>query len=143
MSKQVLVVGSGAREHALAVRLLESPSVSRVIVAPGNAGTAGAQPGISGKVLESASGDPSQIARSAGVDLVVIGPEAPLCAGLVDELFLTLSPVLAGRGGGERLSLVEGVELLPDRRVDGRLLGIRRGGSHLFLRYGSAIRPRP
>jgi phosphoribosylamine--glycine ligase len=86
MSKQVLVVGSGAREHALAVRLLESPSISRVIVAPGNAGTSGAQLGISGKVLESASGDPLQIARSAGVDLAVIGPEVPLCAGLVDEL---------------------------------------------------------
>ncbi len=86
MSKLVLVVGSGGREHALAVRLLESPAVSRVIVAPGNAGTSGVQPGISGKVLESASGDPLSIARSAGVDLVVIGPEAPLCAGLVDEL---------------------------------------------------------
>jgi riboflavin biosynthesis pyrimidine reductase len=58
-------------------------------------------------------------------------------AGLIDELFLTLAPVLAGRNGGARLSLVEGVELLPGRRVEGRLLGIRRGGSHLFLRYGT------
>lgn len=64
-------------------------------------------------------------------------------ADLVDELFLTLSPVLAGRDGGERLSLVAGVELLPGRRVEGRLLGVRRGGSHLFLRYGSTIRSGP
>lgn len=86
MSKVCLVVGSGAREHALAVRLLESPVVSRVVVTPGNAGTVGAQPGISGKVLESASGDPVDVARSIGADLVVVGPEAPLCAGLADRL---------------------------------------------------------
>ena len=50
---------------------------------------------------------------------------------LADELFLTVSPLLAGNG----LSLVEGVELLPDRRVAGTLTGVRRHGSHLFLRY--------
>lgn len=50
---------------------------------------------------------------------------------LVDEVFLTLSPLLAGRG----LSLVEGVDLLPDMRVAGTLAGVRRHGSHLFLRY--------
>jgi riboflavin biosynthesis pyrimidine reductase len=51
--------------------------------------------------------------------------------GLVDELFLTLSPIVAGDG----LSLVEGVELLPGQRVAGSLLGVRRHGAHLFLRY--------
>jgi riboflavin biosynthesis pyrimidine reductase len=56
--------------------------------------------------------------------------------GLVDELFLTVSPVLAGRlASGRRLGLVEGVELLPQARVATRLLSIRRGGEHLFLRY--------
>jgi riboflavin biosynthesis pyrimidine reductase len=55
---------------------------------------------------------------------------------LVDELFLTLSPLLAGRSPvEERLSLVERMPFLPDRRLAGRLLGVRRGGSHLFLRY--------
>jgi riboflavin biosynthesis pyrimidine reductase len=54
-----------------------------------------------------------------------------LAAGLVDELFLTVSPLVAGRG----LSLVEGVELLPDTRVAGTLTGVRRDGAHLFLRY--------
>jgi riboflavin biosynthesis pyrimidine reductase len=56
---------------------------------------------------------------------------ALLAAGLADELFVTVSPLLAGNG----LSLVEGVELLPDRRVAGTLTGVRRHGSHLFLRY--------
>lgn len=59
-----------------------------------------------------------------------------LAAGLVDELFVTVSPLLAGRSGVRRLSLADGVELLPDLRVEGDLLSIRRHGSHLFLRYG-------
>jgi riboflavin biosynthesis pyrimidine reductase len=57
---------------------------------------------------------------------------------LVDELFLTVSPLLAGRvATGHRLGLVEGVELLPERRVPLRLLSLRRAREqeHLFLRY--------
>jgi riboflavin biosynthesis pyrimidine reductase len=61
---------------------------------------------------------------------------ALVAAGLVDELFLTVSPVLAGRlEARRRLGLVEGVELLPDARVGATLLSLRRGGEHLFLRY--------
>jgi riboflavin biosynthesis pyrimidine reductase len=55
---------------------------------------------------------------------------------LVDELFLTISPVLAGTlGAGSTLGLVEGVALLPDVRIGGRLVSVRRSESHLFLRY--------
>ena len=61
---------------------------------------------------------------------------ALLAGGLVDELFLTVSPVLAGRlESRRRLGLVEGVELLPDARVAPRLVSLRRGGDHLFTRY--------
>jgi len=57
-------------------------------------------------------------------------------AGLVDELFLTVSPVLAGRSTTRAvLALVEDAGLLPDRRLGGSLIGVRRSGSHLFLRY--------
>lgn len=64
-----------------------------------------------------------------------------LGADLVDELFLTLSPLLAGRSvRGGRLGLVEGVELIPERTVEGRPLSIRKYGTHLFLRY--ALRQR-
>jgi riboflavin biosynthesis pyrimidine reductase len=76
--------------------------------------------------------------RGFGTILSEAGPTIHgelLEAGLVDELFLTLSPLLAGRGGDVRLGLVEGAKLLPDRRVAGRLLGVRRSGGHLFLRY--------
>jgi len=54
----------------------------------------------------------------------------------LDELFLTLSPVLAGRRAGDgRLGLLEGVRLLPDDGRWARLLSVRASGSHLFLRY--------
>jgi riboflavin biosynthesis pyrimidine reductase len=58
-----------------------------------------------------------------------------LASRLVDELFVTVSPVLAGRAATARLGLVEGVELVPQTRVAGRLRSVRTHGSHLFLRY--------
>jgi riboflavin biosynthesis pyrimidine reductase len=59
-----------------------------------------------------------------------------LAQGLVDELFLTVAPVLAGRlESRRRLGLVEGVELLPQAHVSPRLLSLRRAGEHLFVRY--------
>jgi riboflavin biosynthesis pyrimidine reductase len=78
--------------------------------------------------------------RGYGVVLSEGGPTvlaSLLAAHLVDELFLTLSPLVAGRApGGARLSLVEGVELLPHVRVEGTLRSVRRSGGHLLLRYG-------
>ena len=78
-------------------------------------------------------------ARGYGLVLAEAGPTTfgmLLADGLVDELFLTVSPVLAGRLSEPRLALVEGVELLPQARISPRLRSIRRGGDHLFLRYG-------
>ena len=80
--------------------------------------------------------------RGCRVVLSEAGPTlfgALLAAGLVDELFLTVSPLVAGRGAAARLALVEGLELLPGNRVAGRLRSVRAHGSHLFLRY--ALRP--
>ncbi len=59
-----------------------------------------------------------------------------LAADLVDELFLTQSPLIAGRGTGAALGLVEGAALLPAVRRRTELLGVRRAEHHLFLRYG-------
>jgi riboflavin biosynthesis pyrimidine reductase len=59
-----------------------------------------------------------------------------LAGGVVDELFLTLAPVLAGRRDGDgRLGVAEGVHLLPGERGWGRLTSVRADRSHLFLRY--------
>lgn len=56
--------------------------------------------------------------------------------GLLDEAFLTVSPVVAGRGEEKRLGMVEGIELLPAKGAWSTLLSARRHGDYLFLRYG-------
>jgi riboflavin biosynthesis pyrimidine reductase len=81
------------------------------------------------------------VLRSRGCPVILseAGPStfgSLLASRLVDELFLTVSPLLAGRAAAGRLGLVEGVELLPEARVAGRLRSVRTHGSHLFLRYG-------
>jgi riboflavin biosynthesis pyrimidine reductase len=58
-----------------------------------------------------------------------------VASGLVDDLFLTVSPLLAGRATRPRLALVEGAELLPEVRSEARILSVRRQEHHLFLRY--------
>jgi riboflavin biosynthesis pyrimidine reductase len=76
--------------------------------------------------------------RGCSVVLSEAGPSmfgSLVASGLVDELFLTVSPLLAGRAAAARLGLVEGVELAPQARVAGRLRSVRTHGSHLFLRY--------
>ena len=81
---KILVIGSGGREHALATRLLSCASVNEVVVSPGNAGTAHST--LAGKLLRSVAGDALAVAASEHPDLIVIGPEVPLCDGLVDRL---------------------------------------------------------
>jgi len=78
----VLVIGSGAREHALAWKLAQSPRVSKVFVAPGNAGTA-RDPALV-NVPATAIADLVAFAREREIGLTVVGPEAPLAAGVVD-----------------------------------------------------------
>ena len=78
----VLVVGSGGREHALAWKLAQSPRVAKVFVAPGNAGTA-ADAQLSNVPIE-AIPDLVAFAQREGVGITVVGPEAPLAAGIVD-----------------------------------------------------------
>jgi len=79
---KALVIGSGGREHALAWRLAQSPRISRVLVAPGNAGTA-RDPALT-NVPVSAIPSLVEFARREEVAFTVVGPEAPLAAGIVD-----------------------------------------------------------
>ena len=82
---KVLVIGSGGREHALAWKLAQSPRVSEVIVAPGNAGTA-TEPRCRNVPVKADDIDGLlQLAREEDVALTVVGPEVPLVAGVVDR----------------------------------------------------------
>ena len=80
---KLLVVGGGGREHALAWKLAMSPRVQKVFVAPGNAGTA-AEPGLENVPLTDIKALAAFAARE-GIHITVVGPEAPLAAGIVDE----------------------------------------------------------
>jgi phosphoribosylamine--glycine ligase len=80
---KLLVIGSGGREHAIAWRLAASPKVQKVYVAPGNAGTA-LEPGLENVALTSIP-ELIDFARRESIQLTVVGPEAPLAAGIVDE----------------------------------------------------------
>ncbi len=79
---KILVVGSGGREHALAWKIAASPRVDRVFVAPGNAGTAQDAENVDIGVTDFPA--LIEFARQNAVDLTLVGPEAPLAAGLVD-----------------------------------------------------------
>lgn len=84
MTYNVLIVGSGGREHAIAWKLAQSSHVREVFVAPGNAGT-----GVDATNVDIAQDDHKgliQFAKNNDVGLVVVGPEAPLVAGLVDDM---------------------------------------------------------
>ncbi|MFC1495479.1 phosphoribosylamine--glycine ligase [Thermodesulfobacteriota bacterium] len=81
---KVMIIGSGGREHALAWKAAKSPSVERVYVAPGNAGTA-LEPGVENIELGVTDIDALvQFALDNSVELTIIGPEAPLVEGIVD-----------------------------------------------------------
>ena len=81
---RILIVGGGGREHALAWKIAQSPRVDRVCVAPGNAGTAG-MAGVSNIAIDAADvSGLRDFARDNDISLTIVGPEAPLAAGIVD-----------------------------------------------------------
>jgi Phosphoribosylglycinamide synthetase, N domain len=94
----VIVVGSGGREHALAVAVAKSPLVAKVICCPGNGGTA-----VEGGKISNAEGVNGKqdnatviaLVKKEKAQMVVVGPEAPLVDGLVDELKVVCPDVMA------------------------------------------------
>ena len=100
---RVLVLGGGGREHALAWKLANEPGMNEVVVAPGSAGIA-AEPGV--RVLPVDPLDAAAVvalARSTSVELVVVGPEAPLAAGVADALIRAGIPVFGPTSAAARI----------------------------------------
>jgi phosphoribosylamine--glycine ligase len=100
---RVLLLGSGGREHALARALAADPDVTDLHVAPGNPGIAAIAEIHQADITDAAS--VTALARSTAADLVVIGPEAPLVAGVADQV---RAAGIACFGPGRRAAMIEG-----------------------------------
>jgi phosphoribosylamine--glycine ligase len=123
---RVLVLGGGGREHALAWRLARDESVERVGIAPGNGGTSA----VAETVPDLPIGDPAAVARYAArerYDLVVVGPEAPLAAGVADALRTASVPVFGPSRAAARL---ESSKVFAKEQL--RRAGIATAGSAIF-----------
>src|SRR6476469_6888944 len=81
---KILLIGSGGREHALAWALTKSPRCTALFIAPGNPGTAKLGTNVVLDIADHAA--VVQFCRTMGIGFVVVGPEAPLVAGIVDDL---------------------------------------------------------
>ncbi|MBN2005725.1 MAG: phosphoribosylamine--glycine ligase [Anaerolineae bacterium] len=125
---RILVVGSGGREHALAWKLAQSPRVaaepgSAVFVAPGNGGTGGPAPLSNVSIVVDDAPALVRFAKENHIDLVVVGPEVPLVAGLVDALQVAgvraFGPVAAAaqlegsKSFAKRFMIEEGIPTAP------------------------------
>ncbi len=127
------MLGSGAREHALAWRLARDGSGARIRIAPGNGGT----PAVAETVAGLDIGDPAAVARHATrerYDLVVIGPEAPLAAGVADALMAASVPTFGPSAAAARLESSKAFAKDQLRRA-----GVATAGSAAFSDADSAI----
>jgi len=143
----VLVIGQGGREHALAWRLLQSPQVNAVHVAPGNAGTA-REPGVVNvpiAVTELAA--LADYAEAHGIGLTVVGPEVPLAAGLVDHFQARGLPVFGPTRAAAELESskayakdflahhgIPTAAYLVHERLDDALADVRRRGAPIVVK---------
>src|SRR5690349_8857400 len=95
---RILVIGSGAREHARARSLSLDPVTTAVVVAPGNPGTATLLKTTNTAVTADDPAAVAALARSVEADLVVVGPEEPLVAGVADAVRAAGIPVFGPSG---------------------------------------------
>ena len=139
---KVLLVGSGAREHALAWRLAASPSLTRLHAAPGNPGIAAL--GRCHPVRADDAEGLVELGRALDIDLVVVGPEAPLVAGVADEL---RRAGIAVFGPGAEAAQIEGSKRFAKevmaaagvpvaKDIDGRERSVRDQGRRTCRRQG-------
>lgn len=128
----VLIVGSGGREHAIAWKLLQSPRVSKVYCAPGNGGTA--------QLAQNVQIDPhdfaalAQFVKDEGIDLTVVGPEEPLLRGIVDFFQERNLPIF---GPSSMAAKIEGSKSFAKKLM--KRYQIPTADYETFLDYESAI----
>lgn len=103
---KVLVIGGGGREHALSWRIAQSPGVERVYCAPGNAGMAMEASCVPGNILDPR--EMASLAETLGAAFTVVGPEAPLAAGVVDAFEARGLPVV---GPSRAAAMLEGSKI--------------------------------
>lgn len=111
---KVLVLGSGAREHAIVAGLIRDPQVDAVVAAPGNPGIA-----LMCDTRPVEAADPAAVtalAAEVDADLIVIGPEAPLVAGVADALREASFPVFGPSGAA---AVLEGSKAFAAQSVTG------------------------
>ena len=132
LSMKVLIIGNGGREHALAWKISQSEMVDEVISAPGNPGTAQCGRNLPDLKVEDSVGI-VRAAKAEAVELVVIGPEVPLCLGLADKLREAGIKVFGPGAAGAQL---EGSKLFAKELLDRHR--IPTGGWRRFDRAGAA-----
>jgi len=138
---KLLVIGSGGREHALAWKLAQSKNVERIFVAPGNGGTA-TEEKTANLPMESESPETEKgqelllaFAKKEGIDLTVVGPEAPLAAGIVDRF---RSAGLAIVGPGQKAARLETSKVYSKSFMGKH--GIRAAASKNFTNHTDALK---
>jgi phosphoribosylamine--glycine ligase len=123
---RVLLLGAGGREHAIGWKLANSPRVSELISLPGNPGLAELGPVVEGIAVEDV-GAVAAMARVHGIDLVVVGPEAPLAAGVADAMERLGIPVFGPTRAAARLESSKAFAKEVMRRA-----AVPTGGSETF-----------
>jgi phosphoribosylamine---glycine ligase len=128
---KVLIVGAGAREHTIAWKIAQSPKLTKLYAAPGNGGTAQVAENIPVK-----ADDVEGLVKTAqelGIELVIVGPEAPLAAGLVDRLTAVGVPVF---GPSAQAAMIETSKVFAKDLMQRH--GIPCGKSASFDDFGAA-----
>ncbi len=129
---KILVVGSGGREHVLAWKAAQSPRVARVFCAPGNAGTAAVAQNVAISATDVAA--LAAFAQKESIDLTLVGPEAPLTAGIVDAFKAKGLKVF---GPDQYCAQLEGSKVFSKRLM--RKLGIPTAASEEFTDAAKAV----
>jgi len=128
----VLVIGSGGREHAIAWKVAQSPKVEKVFTAPGNGGTAAFARNVPIPVHDFAA--LAQFVKEEGIDLTIVGPEDPLLAGIVDFFQQRGLPIY---GPSAEAAKIEGSKSFAKKLM--QRFGIPTARFESFIDYQSAL----